>query len=238
MGGLLITWRMQPVADHLKIRQERSPWMHLLHTVSEPRYLLAFATTALLTTGGFMLMPFSSAFTVNNLGIAIASLPTIYLVTGLCTIFVGPLVGKAADSLGKFPVFLAGCLLTIIVVLVYTHLGVTPLPFVIAINVVMFVGIFSRMVPFQALMSQVPTTTQRGLVQLHQRLGTTIVRRTGFGGRGPHRHARLDGKLHHYEVAGYVVVVVTSLAAATLLWYLQRSLKGQVTPPQSIVEAA
>jgi predicted MFS family arabinose efflux permease len=237
VGGLLITWRMRPVADHLKIRQERSPWMHLLHTVNEPRYLLAFATTALLTTGGFMLMPFSSAFTVSNLGIAITSLPTIYLVTGLCTIFVGPLVGKAADALGKFPVFLAGCLLTIIVVLVYTHLGVTPLPLVIAINVVMFVGIFSRMVPFQALMSQVPATTQRGsfsainasVQQLSGGLASVVAGHIVTLG--------LDGKLHHYEVAGYVVVV-TSLAAATLLWYLQRSIKDQVTPQHSAVAAA
>jgi hypothetical protein len=36
-----------------------------------------------------MLMPFSSAFTVNNLGISLHSLPIIYLVTGLATIFVG-----------------------------------------------------------------------------------------------------------------------------------------------------
>jgi hypothetical protein len=38
--------------------------MHLYHTITEPRYLTAFATTALLMTGGFMLMPFSSAYLV------------------------------------------------------------------------------------------------------------------------------------------------------------------------------
>jgi hypothetical protein len=47
-------------------------------------------------------------------------------------------------------------------VLIYTHLGVSTLFVVTAINVVLFLGIFSRMIPFQALMSQVPAQTQRG----------------------------------------------------------------------------
>src|SRR5258706_8321314 len=52
LGGLVVSWRMQPVASHLSLAQERSPWKHLLHTLAVPRHLLAFATTALLTTGG------------------------------------------------------------------------------------------------------------------------------------------------------------------------------------------
>ena len=162
VGGLLIVWQMKPVADHLQAPQERSAFGHLLETITEPRYLLAFVTTATLTTGGFMLMPFSSAFTVNNLGIALAALPTIYLATGIATIFVGPVVGKAADGFGKLRMFSIGTAATILMVLIYTRLGVTSLPIVIAINVIMFIGIFSRMIPFQALMSQVPVATQRG----------------------------------------------------------------------------
>ena len=52
-----------------------------------------------------MLMPFGSAYTVHNLGIDIVHLPTIYLVSGLFSIFMGPLVGKASDAFGKFPTF-------------------------------------------------------------------------------------------------------------------------------------
>ena len=43
--------------------------------MSDRRYLGAFAATMLLATGGFMLMPFGSAFTVNNLGIALGEAP-------------------------------------------------------------------------------------------------------------------------------------------------------------------
>ena len=223
VGGLVVSWRMQPVADHLKVPQEHSPWMHLLHTLAEPRYLLAFATTTLLTTGGFMLMPFSSAFAVNNIGIALHDLPTVYLATGLCTIFVGPLVGKAADRFGKFNMFVVGTALSIAMVLVYTHLGPVSLPVLIVVNVVLFIGIFSRMIPFQALVSSVPSVTQRGsfnaisasIQQLSGGLASVVA--------GHIVTLAADGRLQHFERVGYVVVG-TSLVALTLLWRLHRSL--------------
>jgi len=207
--------------------------MHLFHTVTEPRYLLGFAITAFLTTGGYMLMPFSSAFTVNNIGISLHDLPTVYLVTGLCTIFVGPLVGKAADAFGKFRVFILGTALSITMVLIYTHLGQTPLPLLIVVNTVMFVGIFSRMIPFQAMMSTVPSTTQRGsfnainasVQQLSGGLASVISGHIVTLGA--------DGKLQNFDITGYVVVG-SSLTSLLLLWLLQRSVAAkpaaQVTP--------
>jgi predicted MFS family arabinose efflux permease len=221
VGGLVVAWQMKPVNEHLKVPQERSAFAHLLHTVVEPRYLLAFITVMFLATGGFMLMPFSSAFTVNNLGISLASLPTVYLVTGLATIFVGPLVGRAADALGKLRVFFMGTALTIVMVLIYTHLGPTSLPVVIAVNVVLFVGIFSRMIPFQALMTQVPAQNQRGsfnsinasIQQLSGGIASLIAGHiVQFGAHD---------KIIHYDVAGHVVIA-TSLITAFLLWRLNR----------------
>src|ERR1700712_301133 len=117
LAGLAVIWfKLKPVAAHLGKPQEHSPFMHLFHTITEPRHLLAFLTVTLLATGGFMLMPFSSAFLVNNLGISLEHLPTIYFFTGICTIVFGPLIGKAADKFGKFPVFLFGSALSILMV--------------------------------------------------------------------------------------------------------------------------
>ena len=222
LGGLVVSWRMQPVADHLKVPQEHSAWMHLFHTLTVPRYLIAFATTALLTTGGFMLMPFSSAYVVSNLGISLHSLPTVYLVTGLCTIFVGPLIGRAADALGKFRVFTLGTALSIVMVLIYTHLEPVSLPVLIIVNAVLFVGIFSRMIPFQALVSSVPAVTQRGSFNA---ISASVQQLSGGIASVVAGHIvtlGADGKLEHFGVLGYVVTG-TSLAALTLLWLLQRS---------------
>jgi len=223
-GGIVIAWRMKPVADHLALPQEHSAAMHLLHTVTDRRYLLAFATTALLTTGGFMLMPFSSAFLVNNLGISLSHLPTIYLVTGACTIFAGPIIGKATDAWGKLPVYLVGSAITITMVLIYTHLGAVPIAVVILVNVLMFIGIFSRMIPFQALVSLVPEPSKRGafnainaaMQQLAGGLASLVAGHiVSFGA---------DGKLQHFPAVGYIVVSST-LIAVGMVWRVQRGIQ-------------
>ena len=229
IGGLLVAWQMQPVDGHLGKPQEHSPFMHLYHTLTEKRYLLAFAITALLTTGGFMLMPFSSAYIVNNMGIDLHHLPTVYLVTGICTIFMGPLIGKAADAFGKFRVFLFGTALSIVMVLVYTHLGRIPLAALVLVNSLMFVGIFSRMIPFQALSSTVPVQTQRGS---YNAISASIQQLAGGLASVASGHIvtqAADGKLQHFDTVGYVVVA-TSLIAVALVWLLQRGMAASPTP--------
>jgi len=230
IGGLLIATYMKPIADHLKVPQQHSAFNHLRHTVTEPRYLMSFVSVLFLATGGFMLMPFSSAFTVNNLGISLHDLPIIYLVTGIATIFIGPLVGKASDSFGTLRVFFFGTAVMIVMVLIYTNLSTSTLLVVTVINVVLFVGIFSRMIPFQALMSQVPAQTQRGsfnainasISQLAGGLASVVA--------GHIVQQGADGKLHHYEIAGYVVVA-SSLLASVLLWRIHRGVAAAATVP-------
>lgn len=221
IGGLIVSWRLQPVTGHLQAVQAHSPWVHLAHTVAVPRHLLAFATTALLTTGGFMLMPFSSAYVVNNLGIDLHSLPTVYVVTGLCTVFAGPLIGKAADRFGKFRIFALGTTLSITMVLVYTHLGPISLPLLILINAVLFVGIFSRMIPAQALMASVPTPARRGSFSA---INASVQQLSGGVASLVAGHIVVqasDGKLLHFDTVGFVVTA-SSLLSLLLLWHLQR----------------
>ena len=220
--GIIIALRLQPVDKHLGLKQEHSAFTHLRNTLTEPRHFLAFCTTALLATGGYMLMPFGSAFSVNNLKISLADLPTIYLVTGICTIFTGPLVGRASDRFGKFPVFLFGTVLSIVMVLFYTNLGPTPLAEVIVINVLLFVGIFSRMIPSQALMTAIPEVTKRGAFNaissslqqffggLASVLGGVIV------SQAP------DGQLIHFNRIGFVVVAA-SLATLFFIYRIHKA---------------
>jgi predicted MFS family arabinose efflux permease len=233
IGGPIIFWRMQPVTGHLAVKQERNAIVHLWNTVTDRHYLLAFASTALLTTGGFMLMPFSSAFTVNNLGISIHSLPTIYLITGLSTIFVGLLVGKATDAIGRVPVFMVGSTVTIIMVLIYTHLGTTPFVTVIVVNVLLFIGIFSRMIPFQAMITSVPELTKRGSfnavnASIQQFAGGVASVIAGHViAFGP------DGKLLYFPVIGYIMVG-TTIVTAVLVWHIHKQLQKQPSAARDV----
>ena len=226
LGGLVIAFRLKPVADHLKLKQEHSALSHLFHTVVEPHYLIAFGTTALLTTGGFMLMPFGSAFSVHNLGIELTDLPTIYLITGLCTIFFAPAIGRVTDKVGKMPVFIGGTTLTTIMVLFYTHLGVTPLWELIVINAILFLGIFSRMIPYQTLISTLPEATKRGSFNAVN----SAVQQIG-GGVASFVAAQLitadpDGTLHGMPNIGYVVVC-TALLSMVLTWRISKMIAAR-----------
>jgi predicted MFS family arabinose efflux permease len=218
----VIAFVMKPVDAHLRLKQDKNPFHHLIATVAQPRYTLAFAVTTLLATGGYMLMPFGSAYTVHNLGIDIVHLPTIYLVSGLFSIIIGPLVGRASDAFGKYPTFVFGSAVSIVMVLIYTHLGHVSLVTAIVVNVLMFVGIFSRMIPSQALMSAIPDPGQRGsfsavsasLQQLSGGLGSVLA--AAIIAENP------DGSLLHFDRLGYIVVT-TSIVSLIAMYFVQKS---------------
>ena len=159
--GVAIVLKLKPITEHLSA-PKRDPIAHLVSTATRPRYLTGFAATILLATGGFMLMPFGSTFLVQNIQIPLEKLPLIYIITGVSSIFGGPLLGRLADSIGKYPVFVGGSVLGIALVLFYTSLGPTPLWEVIVLNVILFIAISARMVSTFAMTSALPDLPDRG----------------------------------------------------------------------------
>jgi predicted MFS family arabinose efflux permease len=224
MAAVLIL--MRPVNDHLRLKQEKNAFAHLIATVSEPRYTLAFGVTTLLATGGFMLMPFGSAYTVHNLGIDIVHLPTIYLVSGLFSILIGPLVGRASDAFGKFPTFMFGTAMSVVMVLIYTHLGQVTLTVAITVNVLMFVGIFSRMIPSQALISAIPAPQQRGSFSAISASVQQLSGGLGSVSAGAIIAENADGSLGHFDRLGYIVVA-TSIVALIAMYFVQRQVASR-----------
>src|ERR1700723_1225070 len=226
VGMAAVLFLMKPVNGHLLLKQDKNAFRHLIATVAQPRYWMAFAVTTLLATGGYMLMPFGSAYTVHNLGIDIVHLPTIYLVSGLFSIFIGPLVGRLSDAFGKFPTFAFGSAMSIVMVLIYTHLGQVSLTVAILVNVLMFVGIFSRMIPSQALISAIPEPSQRGSFSA---VSSSVQQFSG--GLGSVLAAAIiaqnaDGSLRHFDRVGYVVVA-TTLISVVAMYFVQKSVANQ-----------
>ena len=161
-AGVVIVLRLQPITEHLKSRSSRNPFAHLVATATRSRYIAGFAATMLLATGGYMLMPFGSTFLVQNLRIPIERLPIVYMVTGVGAMVAGPVLGRAADALGKYRVFAAGSIVAMLVVVFFTRLGPVPIGVVLVINVVMFAAITARMVGSFALTSGLPDPPDRG----------------------------------------------------------------------------
>jgi hypothetical protein len=114
----------------------------------------------------------------------------------------------------------------VIMVLIYTHLGEVSLTTVIVVNVLMFVGIFSRMIPSQALISAIPDPSQRGsfsavsasLQQLSGGLGSVLAAAIIA--------QNADGTLRHFDMLGYIVVA-TSILSLIAMYFIQKSVAIQ-----------
>jgi len=222
--GVVILIFMKPVNAHLAIKSERNPFEHLIKTLSHSTYLRAFAATSLLATGGFMLMPFGSAFSTNNLGIKLAQLPLLYGITGIFSIATGPLLGMASDKIGKYSMFVAGSLLSITMVLIYTNLGITPFWMLTALNVILFVGISSRMISSSALMTAIPQPQDRGAFMS---INSSIQQISG--GIAAYIAGMLvvqskAGPILHYNRLGYAVTG-SMLVAIALMYMIDRHIK-------------
>jgi predicted MFS family arabinose efflux permease len=212
--GVVIAWKVRPVVGHLALQHDRNAFAHLLGTLRRPDYLRSFAATTVMMTSGFLMLPFASAFSVNNLGVALDELPSIYLATGLASLVLGPALGKLADRVNRFAIFAGASLLACAMILYFTRLGPTPLSTVIVINVILFAGIVGRIVSSTSLTLAVPDPANRGaflavgssLQQLAgglaANLAGAIVVRTGAGPLG-----RYD-LLGEVAVAGMVLTVL------------------------------
>jgi len=214
--GVLILARLQPVTTHLSAQHARSPLAHLRETVGQGRYLGAFLATMFLATGGFMLMPFASAFSVSNLKIPVERLPLVYLAAGFSSLLGGPLLGRLSDRIGKYRLFCFGSLTAIVVVLVYSRLGETPLAWAICVTILLFGAINARMISSQALISAVPDPGDRGAFMAVNGSVAQLAGGVAAGVAGLIVSQRPGQPLVHYDVLGSAVAGASLLTIALM----------------------
>ncbi|RUT71251.1 MFS transporter [Flavobacterium cupreum] len=230
LGALIlvaIITQMEPVTNHLKLQSDKSPFLHLWHTLQNKNYQIGFAAIAFLSVGGFMLQPFGSAFLVNNIHISHLQLPMVFFFTGLSVLIIMPLVGKLSDKVNKFKLFAVGSLVSVIMILIYTNLDPIPLWEVVAINMVLFMGIMSRMIPATTLNTAIPEMKDRGAYMsitssLQQIAGGIAAVCAGFI---VHQETKTS-PLENYDVLGYVIAVIT-FCSVLLMWRVNQLAKSK-----------
>ncbi|MBX2915495.1 MAG: MFS transporter [Cyclobacteriaceae bacterium] len=219
--GIAILAFLKPIDGHLKIKTNRNAFTHLFKTVSNSTYLKTFAATTLLATGGFMMMPFGADFGVNNLKLTLKQLPTLYMVTGIASMILGPLIGRLSDAWGKYRMFVAGSVLMIFIVILYCNLGPTPIWMVMGLNIIMFAGISARMISSQALVSAVPEQADRGAF-----MSLNASTQQISGGIASYIAGMIvvqapSGELLHYDTLGYVVAA-SIVITIVMIWFVNR----------------
>ena len=236
---LLITINLQPITKHLSVQRDRGAFAHLLHTVSQAPYRIGFGATALLSIGGFMLMPFGSAFAINNLHVTQEQLPLMFMIAGISSLIFMPYIGKLSDKMDKFVLFTIASVYTMVMVVAYTNLIAVPFWIVVSLNVLMMAGILSRTVPATALTTAVPEMQDRGAFMsinssLQQIAGGIASACAGLIVVQPNKYSPLQ----HYSVLGWVIVVISSLCIY-LMYRVDKQVKSKraAQPVQPVQEA-
>jgi predicted MFS family arabinose efflux permease len=206
---LAILIALKPINAHLTLKQENSAFKHLLATIKNRNYRIGFMATAFMSLGGYFMMPWGSAFAVNNVGISQKELPLLFMIVGISTFMIMPLIGILADKINKFQLFMIASLIMIGSVLVYVHLGETTLFVLIVVNIFMMGGIMARMVPSQALTTSVPEAKDRGAfmsinASLQQMAGGVAAM---IGGKIVSQYSP-SAPLMNFDLLGYVVIAV------------------------------
>ncbi|MFL5763106.1 MAG: MFS transporter [Bacteroidia bacterium] len=224
---LTILFKMMPVTKHLEIKNENKAFRHLVNTLKSERYRIGFLTTALLSLGGYMMMPWGSVYSINNLGITKEQLVPLFMVGGVGTLIIMPIIGKISDKVDKFKVFAFASCWMIAVVCVYTNLPPIPLWTLMIFNVLMMGGIMGRMVPSMALMSSLPEMRDRGAFMsinssLQQIAGGIAAAMGGLVVRQKTEFSPIE----HYNYLGYIVSAI-SIFCIFMLYKVAQVVKQQ-----------
>ena len=220
----LVFWKIRPVDKHLQIPAKVNPLHHSVKIISNRNYLIVFFNNTILVSGDIILMTFSSAFCTNNLGVDLDDLPLLYGVAGVATFIFAPIIGRLTDKYGTLNIFWAGTIITIMMVAVFTNLGINPFWTVIIVHTLLFLGINARSISSSALGTVVPEVEDRGAF-----MAVDAAMQLAIGGvaamiAGLIVFQSEDGMINNFPTLGLVVILLMTLTGG-LMYVINRMVK-------------
>jgi MFS transporter, DHA1 family, inner membrane transport protein len=166
LGGILIPFLIKflpSITNHIKPGQKaESTLLTYQHVFSEKVNRIALFLSCLLMFGHFLIIPFINPFMEYNKGYDKSVSPLVYLVGGLATLITAPFLGKLADKVGKNKVFTISLLISLVPIILITHLPDWPMAPVLAVFAGFFMFSTARNIPAQAMISTVVEPENRG----------------------------------------------------------------------------
>ncbi len=212
---MVVAMRLVPtMRGHMRAGGPISLWQGYAELFRVPNHWWAFATSALLTLSGMMVIPYIAPSRVSNEGMTELQLAYFYLIGGVVTLFTRPLLGSMSDRYPRAVVYYWLVLLSIIPMVLITHtLGVS-LPMQLAVSALFFIFVSGRFVPSTALITSATTPQLRGRLMSFnsavQNLFTGIAAAVG----GLMLTHSAEGAIVGYEAVGYL----SCLFAIASLW--------------------
>ena len=209
---LLILLLMKPINEHLKVKSQDSPLKHLTRTLSNKQYRSGFMASALLSLGGFLIMPWGSAFSINNLHVTKDQLPLLFMISGISTLIAMPFIGKLSDRVDKLKLLWIASIWLILIVLVYTNMIPVPFWLIVLLNVSLMLGVMSRMVPAMALITSLPEMTDRGaFMSINSSLQYVSGGIAAALGGIIIRQSSVSSPIENFEILGVLMAIIVTI---------------------------
>jgi predicted MFS family arabinose efflux permease len=160
---ILAYYKIPFINSHLLLNKNSKPLLVVKEILLSRNKLTGFIFMALIILGQFLIIPFLSPYMVANVGFKEEQLTLIYLIGGLFTVFSGPIIGKLSDRYSNQKVFMILMLISLIPIVVITHLGNTSIPVVLIFTSMFFVFAGGRMIPAMSLVMATAEPRLRGV---------------------------------------------------------------------------
>jgi predicted MFS family arabinose efflux permease len=203
-----------PVRGHVQEVRSRASLARVVEVFSNANHWRAFGLTMLLNFSGFTVVPFLAPYFVTNVGVKETELPLTYFCGGLAALVFVRLIGRLTDLHGRRRVFTAVASLSIVAILITTHLPSAPLWVAALVQMLVMTALSGRFVPAMAIITAAVIPQLRGsfmsfnaaLQQLAAGVASFVASLIVVTGA--------SGDLHRFGMVGWLSMLATFFAIA------------------------
>lgn len=190
-------------------KQHVHPLRSMAETFSHANHLWAFALIIMLMIGSFTVFTYLPDYLEANVGMTELQLPWVYVVGGALTLFTAPVFGKLADQYGKLLVYRVLIPISALLLLIISHLPVSPLYVTLTVFGLLMVCNVGRMIAAMAMVTSSVAPQRRGAFLSANASVQHLA--SGFGAflGGVIATQAADGKLEHFGTVGWVAAGAT-----------------------------
>jgi predicted MFS family arabinose efflux permease len=237
---MIAAWRIIPTLRGHMEKEDRNQ-VTILELLAVPANQIAYLFSFVLVLGSFTVVPYIAMYAQMNLGMDQRSVKWVYIVGGVATLFSMNLMGRLSDRFGKLVIYQSMAFCSLLMVIVVTNFQSSSVPVIVAVCTLFMVATSGRVVPAQAMLTNVVSPQHRGAFMsvntAIQSLANGIA--SFIGGYLLHKN-EVTGHLEGYSNAG-IVAVVCALMSMVLAVYLSKRSTAHlpvVAPIPELAEAS